>query len=224
MSAVSAAVADLVTVGALAASAAGVRLGRPQITRWWPVGFGAAAVASLIGAVHHLAFPPSATGDRGSAASFAVAGVALAIALAALLSASVMTLAMRRANVYIGLAWAFAAVFTVAAVAGKGTVGPLVVSQLPTMVGIVGVWLVAALRRQRGARAVVGAFVLTGASASAYVAPVHNLGLWLHVDPVTFQHLLQLPGLACIALAVRFTPGNSTSGKSYSRVVIGPRD
>jgi hypothetical protein len=219
MSAVSAAVADLVTVGALAGSTVGVRLGRPGVSRWWSVGLAGAALASLIGAVHHLAFAPSATGDRGSAASFAVAGVALVIALAALLSASVVTLALRRANVYLGIAWALAAVFVVAALAGKGTVGPLVVSQLPAMLGIVGVWLVAAVQGKPGARALVGAFVLTGASATAYVPPVKNLGLWLHIDPVTFQHLLQLPGVICIALAVRLT-----TETSYSPEVITTRE
>ncbi|MGX7679738.1 DUF6962 family protein [Jatrophihabitans sp. DSM 45814] len=205
MSQISAAVTDLACAGVLIGCA---YADREEPSRWWSVAFASAALGSAIGAVHHLAFPPATTGDSGSAASFAAAGAALAISLASLLTASLATVKVVRGEWIARLGWLCSALFVVAALAGKGTVGPLVVLQLPTMISIVGVWLYAARKELAGAREVLASFIVTAASALAFVPPTKRIGLSLDIDPVTFQHLLQLPGLAMIALAVRWRVGN----------------
>ena len=200
MSQVSAAVTDLISAGVLAGTAV---LVRRDVSRWWPAAFAAAAAGSAVGAVHHLAFPPATTGDSGSADSFAVAGVALSVALACLLSGSATLTSAPVRRTWTTLAWICAALFGLAALTGRGTVGPLVLSQLPTMLAIVGLWCALAVRNRPGARAVVAAFVLTAASAIAFVGPGKAVSSLVDIDPVTLQHLLQLPGMVLIARAVR---------------------
>jgi len=199
MSQLSAAATDAISAVVLVGCAAATRrIERP----WWSLAFGSAAGGCAIGVVHHLAFRPSVTGDAGSAGSFALAGVALSCALAAMLVAS--TRAVRPARVMVaavigvGCALAFAGF----AALGSGTVGPLVYTQLPSMLGIVGLWTWGARHGVARARPVASAMGLIALSALGFVPPVRTVGGWIGIEPVTWQHLLQLPGMVALSLGI----------------------
>jgi hypothetical protein len=197
----SAAVTDLAAAATLIGCAVSVRESR---NFWWPISFGVAATGAVVGAIHHLAFPADAGNISASAHSFALAGVLLGFALAAMLSAAVFETRPVHPRALVTLGWCTAGLFVLLAAAGRGNVGPLVISQLPTMVAIVALWTAATLReRPPGAAAVLGAMGIIALSATAFVPPVRTAGGVIGIEPVTWQHLLELPGMVLLAKAAR---------------------
>ena len=189
-----------------------VRLrGTPSVPRYWLALFWWTAVAALAGAVHHAVL---VRWDRAAAISWAVISVMVVIAVSYLLAATVReVLGPGKVRVFWLLRSAGLLAYLAAAATGHAGVTALLSCESLTMLSVLGLWVMAALRGHPRARPVLVAVGASGAAAVAKALPSGVLGL----DPTSAYHLAQIVGMVLLFMAVSRRIGQETEEAHQSR-------
>jgi hypothetical protein len=165
--------------------------------RYWEATYWLGAASAFIGVTHHLVFAhPQLAADL----SWIAVGVALCLSLSALLAATaVETLSPQSARTVIRIRSVGLVGYAIFAATGRGNLGALLACESITMLAVIALWVVGARDGHPQAPRVLVGMVLMAAATLAFTPPGLALGDLLRLDPGSFEHLLQVPGMMLLA-------------------------
>ena len=165
--------------------------------RYWEATYWLGAASAFIGVTHHLVFAkPQLAADL----SWVAVGVALCLSLSALLAATaVETLSPPAARTVIRIRSVGLVGYAIFAATGRGNLGALLACESITMLAVIGLWVVAARDGHPQAQRILLGMVLMAAATLSFTPPGLAVGDWLRLDPGSFEHLVQIPGMMLLA-------------------------
>ncbi len=165
--------------------------------RYWEATYWLGAASAFLGVTHHLVF---AHPQRAADLSWIAVGIALCLSLSALLAATaVETLSASTARTVIRIRSAGLVGYAIFAATGRGNLGALLACESITMLAVIALWVIGVRDGHPQAPRVLAAMVIMAAATLAFTPPGLTLGNWLHLDPGSFEHLLQIPGMMLLA-------------------------
>jgi hypothetical protein len=172
--------------------------------RYWPATYWLGAASAFIGVTHHLVFAhPQVAADL----SWIAVGVALCLSLSALLAATaVETLSAPAARTVIRIRSVGLVGYAVFAATGRGNLGALLACESLTMLAVISLWLIGARDGHPQAPRILAGMFAMAAATLAFTPPGLALGDWLRLDPGSFEHLLQIPGMMLLARGLVLDP------------------
>lgn len=171
----------------------------PGVHRYWRLTFWWAGAAALAGAVHHGVVTYS---DTWSGPSWALISTMVVITVSYLLAATVEeVLGPGHARAFWVLRSASLGGYVVLAVLGHAGIGSILLCEGITMIAVLVLWGIAAHRRHPMAGPVILAILASGAAAGARAAPA-GVAEAVGLDPTALYHLVQIPGMVLLYLAV----------------------
>jgi hypothetical protein len=173
------------------------RLNIPRIShRYWPATFWFGALSAYIGVLHHLVF---AGNKREADASWALVGIALCLAMSAMLAATATeVLSPRSARTVIRLRAISLTAYAIFAVSGHGNLSYLLAAESITIIGVLTIWGVG---QARGHPQATNMLIGIGAMAMAtlsFTGPGRGFGEMVGLDSGSLVHVLQIPGMLFI--------------------------
>jgi hypothetical protein len=178
------------------------RLDIPRIAhRFWPATFWFGALSAYIGVLHHLAF----AGHRREAdASWAFVGIALCLAMSAMLAATATeVLPPHTARTILRVRVGSLIAYALFAVSGHGNLSYLLGAESVTIIAVLTIWVIGATRGHPQATNMligIGAMALATLSFSG---PGRGFGEMVGLDSGSLVHVLQIPGMVFIVVSLR---------------------
>ena len=171
--------------------------------RYWTWGLVTIGFGALLGGIYH----GSLIDDPGLAdPSWTAITIIVAITVSLLLAATVESvLGEGQTRLWMMLRFATLGAFTIVALLGEAAITTLLYVESLTMAAVIGLWVYAALKGQRGSRLMLAAILASGGAAVLRFAPI-SFHLGWEWDPDSLYHVAQVPGLVLLYLALRRLP------------------
>lgn len=187
--------------------------GRSDLPRAWFHTFAWTGVAAVAGFVHHGFVTYS---DTLAGPSFAIVSMMVVVAVSYLLSASVHeVLGPGRRVAFWVLRGASLGLYAVLAANGHAGASSILLAESVTMSLILLLWWRGWRAGHPLAPGVIVAFVVTGLAAVVHALPPDRRLVGL--DPISWYHLAQIPGIALLYRAIS-RPGRRTNRRSPAAV------
>jgi hypothetical protein len=191
----------------------------PAVPRYWLPPFWWSGIAAAAGAVHHAV---AVRWARTAEISWTVISVLVVVAVSYLLAATVREVLGRgRARVFWLLRSVGLVAYLGAAVTGHAGVTAMLSCESLTMLSVLGLWILAAVRDHPLARPVLAAVLASGAAAVFKTIPPAVTGR-VGLDPTSAYHLAQIVGMALLYRAVSHRTDDGAVEARPGRSVLPP--
>ncbi len=181
--------------------------------RYWAWGLVTIGFGALLGGIYHgsLIDDPALADPSWTAITIIVA-----ITVSLLLAATVESvLGEGQTRRWMILRFATLGAFAIVALLGEAAITTLLYVESLTMAAVIGLWIYAALKGQRGSRLMLAAILASGGAAVLRFAPL-GFHLGWEWDPDSLYHVAQVPGLVLLYLALRRLP----AGPAHELVAV----
>lgn len=178
------------------------RLDIPRIRhRYWPATFWFGALSAYIGVLHHLVF----AGHRQAAdASWAGVGIALCLAMSALLAATATeVLAPETARSILKVRAASLIAYAIFALLGHGNLSYLLGAESVTIIAVLVIWGIGESRGHPQATNMLIGIAAMAMATLAFSGPGRGFGEMVGLDSGSLVHVLQIPGMVFIVVSLR---------------------
>lgn len=177
------------------------RLNIPRIShRYWPATFWFGALSAYIGVLHHLVF---AGHRRAADASWAGVGIALCLAMSALLAATATeVLAPRSARNILRVRAVSLIAYALFAASGRGNLSYLLGAESVTIIAVLAIWVIGQMRGHPQATNMLIGIGAMALATLAFSGPGRGFGEMIGLDSGSLVHVLQIPGMLYIVASL----------------------